>query len=120
MKNTYSAKAEKHPEEFARWNTIRKTCKEFLMSWCIRMRDIHLKPPMVARFSMLLLFHQCPTPIWSILSHLRLAFSINTTKQLYDVATSVPISIRCEWAQHATIAMVGVDNMSYITYNAQV
>jgi hypothetical protein len=90
------------------------------MSWCIYMRDIYLKSPIVARFSMLLLFHQYSTSIWSILSHLHLAFSINTTKQLYDVATSILISIQCEWAQYMTIAMVGVNNMSYITYNAQV
>lgn len=120
LKNTYGAKAEKHPEDYVRWNTIRTTCKEFLMSWCLRMRDIHLKPPMIARFSMLLQFHQCPMPIWSVLSHLRLAFSVNTTKRMYEAAIAIPISIRCEWPQHGTIGMVGVDNMSYITYNAQV
>src|SRR5271163_1427348 len=120
MKNTYSIKAEKHLEEFTRWNTIRKTYKEFLMSWCIHMLDIHLKPPIVAQFSMLLLFHQCSTPIWNILSHLHLVFSINTTKQLYDVATSVLISIQSEWLQHTIIVIVGVNNMSYITYNTQI
>src|SRR5271163_3563774 len=120
MKNTYSVKIKKYSEEFARWNTIRKMCKEFLMLWCICMHDIHLKPPMVTQFSILLLFHQYLTPIWSILSHLHLVFSINTTKQLYDVAISVLISIQCKWPQHATIAMIGVDNMSYIMYNTQV
>ena len=113
-------KAERYPEHYQRWLTIRATCKEMLMSWSLRLRNIHTKPPAIARFSMLLLHHQCPYSIWNILSHLRLALSINTTKRLYEAATAIPISVRLNWMDHQSIAMVGADNMSYITYNAQV
>jgi hypothetical protein len=84
------------------------------------LRDIHTKPIPIVRFSMLLQYHSCPTPIWNILSHLRLALSINTTKELYTVASAIPLPIRLNWDDHSTIAVLGADNMSYVTHKKQV
>lgn len=120
LQNTYARKAERYPDKYQRWLTIRETCKEALQDWCLRLRNIHVKPVFTARFSMLLLFHNCPNSIWSILSHLRLALSINTTKKLYEIATAIPISVRHTWIDHESVAMVGADNMSYITHRSQV
>jgi hypothetical protein len=120
LQNTYAEKVKRHPERFTRWLTIRETCEQMLLAWGHRLKNIHNKPVAIARFSMVLLFHQCPFPIWNILSHLRLAFSVNTTKQLYLTATSIPIHVRCGWVDHNSIANVGADNMSYITYNSRV
>ena len=120
MQNTYSEKAKRHLERFTRWLSIRDTCEQMLLTWGYRLKNIHNKPIIIARFSMMLLFHQCPFPIWNMLSHLCLAFSVNTTKQLYLTATSIPIYIRCNWMDHNSIVNIGADNMSYITYKAHV
>jgi hypothetical protein len=120
LKNTYASKAMKHPEKYERWNTIRAACKEMLMAWCVRLRNIHQKPAAIARFSMLLLHHRCSYSIWNILSHMRFALSINTTKQLYLAANAIPLPIRNAWIDHTSIGVIGADNMSYITHSAQV
>lgn len=118
--STYGKKAERHPQKYERWNTIRSTMKDILMAWCSRLSNIHTKPPAIARLSMLLWFYRCPSTIWSILSHLRIALSENTTKKLYTAATQIPLSARQDWEDHGTVAMIGADNMSYSTINALV
>ena len=80
---------------------------------------VYSKPIAIARLSMLLLFYQCPAHVWSILSHLRLAFSINTTKDLYRAATRLSIADRMNWSQHVDIAVVGADNCSFLSYCMQ-
>lgn len=90
------------------------------MSWSTRLRNIHTKPIAITRFSMLLMFHNCPFPIWNILSHLRLALSVNTTKRLYEEATSISFADRMDWDDHGSIAMLGADNVMYYTATAQV
>jgi len=106
------------PENYERWIIVRKACKEMVMSWTTRLKNIHTKPIAIARFSMLLLFHNCPFPVWNILSHLRLALSINTTKRLYEVATSISFAERMNWRDHGSIAMLGADNLLFHTCNA--
>ena len=59
---------------------------------------------------MLLHFFQCPYPIWNILSHLRFALLINTTKELFRVATQIPYSIRMNILDHLCITVIGADN----------
>jgi hypothetical protein len=120
LETRYAKHAAKHPEKYLKYTTVRETCKEILLGWSFRLRNIHSKLPVLVRLSFLLLFHQYPYPIWNILSHLRLALSVNTTKRLCAKATTIPISIRNAWEHHNTIAVVGIDNMSYIMYNAQV
>ena len=51
---------------------------------------------------------------------MRLALSVNTTKRLYIAANAIPLPIRNEWIDHGSISVIGADNMSYITYSAQV
>ena len=80
------------------------------------MKQIHIKPPPIIRFSMVLHYHHCPSSIWSILSHLRLALSPNTTKQMYEVANSIPLEIRQQWIDHETIATIG-NYYNYCIYN---
>src|ERR1700758_3793990 len=59
LRNTYQIKAERNTEKYARWITIRNTCSLLLDGWCLRLRDIHIKPSVIIRFSMLLLFLNC-------------------------------------------------------------
>jgi len=120
LRNTYQLKAERNTEKYARWITVRNTCTLLLDGWCLRLRDIHIKPPIIIRFSMLLSFLNCPTPLWNILSHLRIALSVNTTKRLMQIASQVSFPDRMEWMDHLSIAMVGADNMSYMTRASQV
>jgi len=90
--------------------TVRATSQDMLRGWSARLRDIHSKPLSIVRFSMLLHFFQCPYPIWNILSHLRFALSINTTKELFRVATQIPYPIRMNILDHLCIAVIGADN----------
>jgi hypothetical protein len=85
----------------------------------VQIGNMHTKPTAIAWFSMLLLFHHCSYSIWNILSHLQLALSINTTKNLYAKATSINFAQYLDWINYDTIAMVGADNMVYIIYNAE-
>ena len=118
LQNTYTEKVKRHPERFTRWLTIRETCEQMLLAWRHKLKNIHNKLVAITQFSIVLLFHQCLFLIWNILSHLFLAFSVNTTKQLYLTATSIPIHVRCGWVDHNSIANVRANNMSYITYNS--
>ena len=120
LNNTYAEKVQRNPDRYNRWITLRDTSKQMLQVWGYRLKNIHYKPVEITRFSMLLWFHRCPYPIWNILSHLCLALSINTTKKLYASATSIPISMWLNWENYNSIANIRADNMSYMTYNAQV
>ena len=90
--------------------TVRATSQDMLRGWSARLRDIHSKPLSIVRFSMLLHFFQCPYPIWNILSHLRFALSINTTKELFRVATQILYPIRMNILDHLCIAVIGTNN----------
>ena len=120
VKNTYAIKAERHPEKFQRWLKVRETCKEIMFGWCTRLRDIHAKPVAIIRLSLQLLFHQCPYSIWEVFSHTQIVLSINTTKELAAVAVAIPLPVWNNWQDHADIAVLGADNMSYITQKAMV
>lgn len=120
IKNTYAAKAERKPENYVRWHKLRNASQELVIAWMLRLKQIHVKPPAIIRLSMMLRFFQCPVQIWNILSHLRLVLSINSTDKLYTIATSIPISVRQNWTDHETIAVVGADNMSYITHKSNI
>ena len=89
-----------------------------VMSWTTCLKNIHTKPIAIVWFSMLLLFHNCPFSVWNILSHLQLALSINTTKCLYKVATSISFAERMNWRDHGSIAMLDADNLLFHTCNA--
>jgi hypothetical protein len=119
LENTYTTKAVRHPTKYDRYLQIRDTMHEVLVGWCLRMKQIHIKPPSLIRLSMMCQFYNCPSSLWNILSHLRLICSPNTTKKMYAVATAIPISVRQQWDHHS-IAVLGADNMSYTTRAAQV
>ena len=107
LENTYTEKVNRHPERYERWLTIRETTKELLQSWLFRLRQIHIKPLAIVRLSMVLLHHQCNGFIWSVLSHLRIVLSVNTTKKMYAIANQVLFPVRVQWNDHSGIAVVG-------------
>lgn len=120
LTNTYAVKAARYPEKYSHWLTVRDTCDDILQSWCLRLHNIHNKPPSLMRFSLLLDFYNCPTVLWNILSHLRLSFSKSTTLRLANILASVPIENKLQWKTDQSIAVIGADNMGYYTHVAQV
>lgn len=63
-----------------------------------------------------LYFSHTPIAVWNILSLLRFAISRTTTMRLYDQAMTIPVHTRLNWTEHPTTAIIGADNMHYITY----
>ena len=90
--------------------TVRATSQDILCDWSACLCDIHSKPLSIVCFSMLLHFFQCPYPIWNILSHLRFALSINTTKELFQIAMQIPYPIWMNILDHLCITVIGADN----------
>ena len=77
---------------------------------------MHSKPIAIVRFSMNLYFSHTPLVVWNILSLLQIAMSHTSTMNLYEVAMTIPVYQQLDWPQHQTTAILGADNMHYITY----
>lgn len=120
LENTYHQKVYRHPHRYEQFITKQATTRTILIGWLQRMKQIHVLPPALVRLSMMLHFFNCPHELWQIFSHLRLVLSINTTKRMYSTATAITLPIRNSWMDHQTIAIIGADNMSYITHKRQI
>ena len=116
LENTYSIKVFQKPSKYAHYSTVRQTTKEYMSGWLDCLVNIHSKPLSLVRFSMNLYFCHTPVSVWAILSHLRLALSKAHTMKIYNQASTVNISDRLNWHQHPTTAVIGADNMHYITH----
>ena len=90
--------------------TVHATSQDMLRGWSVHLCNIHSKPLSIVRFSMLLHFFQCPYPIWNILSHLHFTLSINTTKELFWVATQILYPIQMNILDHLCITVIDTDN----------
>jgi hypothetical protein len=77
---------------------------------------MHEKPIALVRFSMNLYFCHTPLAIWNMLSLLRFCLSRTSTMRLYNQAITIPVYQRLGWQTHETTAVLGADNMHYITY----
>jgi hypothetical protein len=88
----------------------------FYIGWVDCLSNMHAKPIALICFSMNLYFAHTPTSIWKMLSLLRLAISHTTTMKLYNIAMQIPIHQQLSWDVHPTTAVIGADNMHYITY----
>jgi hypothetical protein len=77
---------------------------------------MHAKPIALIRFSMNLYFAHTPISIWKMLSLLHFAISRTSTMQLYNIGMTTPIHQQLLWDLHPTTAVIGADNMHYITY----
>lgn len=110
----------RHPEKYSRWLLLRDTNHDFLQSWCLRLQNIHFKPPAIVRFSILLHFHNCHSSIWNYLSHMRMALSKETTLRLITSMNSISYPDYFNWTPQKYVGAVGADNFGYYHPTKQV
>lgn len=98
----------------------RNTTLKFLFEWTLRMKSMHNMPRRIVQLSIFLFQHGCPTPIWKILSRLKLVLSIKKTKEIINELKNINIPEKLKWRRSNGVMVMGADNCSYYNGSAYV
>lgn len=128
FKNSYSVKLERNKKQktsststsnndgFTNKENYKKKKNlmlDFMFSWFLRMKNVHLMPRKIIQFSILLYNQGCPSKIWKILSMLRLSLSLEKTKELLNRGSQLDIPLLLKWPKNPTFIEIGADNCAY-------
>ena len=85
----------------------------FMFCWCLRIQNVQNKPLQLVRFSFLLWHYGCHQMIWRFLSHLKLCYSYEKTRQWIQQCATVNLPIHYKWKRKSGLLTIGADNCAY-------